>query len=147
MPSAVIRSPITRAGCERSYLEERPGTFCSRLALASGSTIDRYGSINTTSGAGLDLLREAITRGLQRYRVHCWLQLPDSAGRLRARLFASGFVTGERAVEQGWELQIDAPRNLLEPLFGLPVGEGEWLRNEITGATAGSEVLNAGRPA
>jgi GTP-binding protein HflX len=76
-------------------------------------------------------LREAITRALQRDRVHCWLQVPDSAGRLRARLFASGFVASERQAESGWEIEIDAPRNLLEPLFGLPGGDGDWLRQQL----------------
>ena len=65
--------------------------------------------------------------------------MPDSAGRLRARLFASGFVTSERQAERGWELEIDAPRNLLETLYGLPGGEGEWLRRELAGNGHGQD--------
>jgi len=87
--------------------------------------------LSAATGAGLDLLREAITRALQHDRVHCWLQVPDSAGRLRARLFASGLVASEREAQTGWELEIDAPRALIEPLFGLPGGEGEWLRSQF----------------
>jgi len=87
--------------------------------------------LSAASGAGLDLLREAITRALQHDRVHCWLQVPDSAGRLRARLFASGLVASEREAQTGWELEIDAPRALIEPLFGLPGGEGDWLRSQF----------------
>ena len=111
------------------------GERSARLETVDGGRTQRVW-VSATTGAGLDLMREAIGRALQRDRVHCWLQLPDSAGRLRARLFASGFVTGERAAEQGWELRIDAPRSLLEPLFGLPGGEGEWLRNELSGSGA-----------
>ena len=44
---------------------------------------------------------------------------------------AQGFVASERPAESGWELEIDAPRALIEPLFGLPSGEGEWLRQQL----------------
>jgi GTP-binding protein HflX len=87
--------------------------------------------VSAVTGAGIDLLRDALTNALQRDRVHQWLALPDSAGRLRARLISSGFVRSERPAQHGWEIQIDAPRALLEPLFGLPDGEGEWLRQNI----------------
>jgi GTP-binding protein HflX len=87
--------------------------------------------VSAVAGIGIDSLREALTLALQRDRVHEWLALPDYAGRLRARLIAAGFVRAERPAERGWEIQIDAPRALLEPLFGLPGGEGEWLRLNI----------------
>jgi len=87
--------------------------------------------VSAAQAIGLDLLRDVIARTLQGERVHRWLHVPDSAGRLRARLFAQGFVASERPAESGWELEIDAPRALLEPLFGLPSGEGEWLRQQL----------------
>jgi GTP-binding protein HflX len=87
--------------------------------------------VSAAQAIGLDLLRDVIARALQGERVHRWLHVPDSAGRLRARLFAQGFVASERPAESGWELEIDAPRALLEPLFGLPSGEGEWLRQQL----------------
>ena len=87
--------------------------------------------VSAAQAIGMDLLREVIARTLQGERVHRWLHVPESAGRLRARLFAQGFVASERPAESGWELEIDAPRALLEPLFGLPSGEGEWLRRQL----------------
>jgi len=102
----------------------------ARLDSIDGGRVQRVW-LSAATGAGLDLLREAITRALQHDRVHCWLQVPDSAGRLRARLFASGLVASEREAQTGWELEIDAPRALIEPLFGLPGGEGEWLRSQF----------------
>jgi len=102
----------------------------ARLDSIDGGRVQRVW-LSAASGAGLDLLREAITRALQHDRVHCWLQVPDSAGRLRARLFASGLVASEREAQTGWELEIDAPRALIEPLFGLPGGEGDWLRSQF----------------
>jgi len=114
------------------------GGASPRLDSVDGGSIQRAW-ISAASGVGLDLLREAITRALQRDRVHRWLQLPESAGRLRARLFASGLIAGERTVEQGWEVEIDAPRSLLEPLFGLPGGDGDWLRRQLD-AAAGADT-------
>ena len=50
-------------------------------------------------------------------------------------------MAGERVVEGGWEVQIDAPRAQIEPLFGLAGGEGEWLRERI--ADVDSDVARA----
>lgn len=100
--------------------------------------------VSAVTGTGLDLLREALTQALQRDRVHGWLQLPDSAGRLRARLIAAGFVSEERTAERGWEVRIDAPRALIEPLFGLPGGDGDWLRAQLAAQTQLAE--NTGSP-
>ncbi|HEX7916675.1 ribosome rescue GTPase HflX [Rudaea sp.] len=92
--------------------------------------------VSAVTGAGIDLLRDALTTALQRDRVHTWLAVPDHAGRLRARLIAAGFVSAERPAERGWDIQIDAPRALIEPLFGLPDGEGNWLRTQLESTQA-----------
>jgi len=102
----------------------------ARSEMIDGGRVARVW-VSAATGAGLDLLREALTGALQRDRVQCWLPLPDYAGRLRARLIAGGFVRDERTAEHGWEVRIDAPRALIEPLFGLPDGEGDWLRERI----------------
>lgn len=85
--------------------------------------------VSAMHSTGMDLLRDTLARTLQRERVHCWVHVPGEAGRLRARLFEQGLVANEREAEQGWELEIDAPLALIEPLFGMP--EGEWLRDQI----------------
>jgi len=85
--------------------------------------------VSAMQNVGLDLLRDTLARTLQRERIHCWVNVPGDAGRLRARLFEQGLVANERAAEHGWELEIDAPRALIEPLFGMP--EGKWLREQI----------------
>jgi GTP-binding protein HflX len=87
--------------------------------------------VSATHAIGLDLLRDTIARALQVERVRRWLHLPVDAGRLRARLFAQGLVANERHADDGWEIEIDAPRALLEPLFGLPAGEGDRLREAL----------------
>jgi GTP-binding protein HflX len=91
--------------------------------------------VSAISGAGIDGLLEAIGTRLGSERVRAELLLPADAGRLRARLHAQGLVAGERVDENGWHVRIDAPRALVEPLFGLPGGDGEWLRARLLAAT------------
>jgi GTP-binding protein HflX len=62
--------------------------------------------------------------------VHAELRLPPRAGRLRARLIELGAVKSERYDEDGWRLDIDAPRDLLLPLAGDARGDdGQLLRD------------------
>ena len=85
--------------------------------------------VSAATGAGMNLLLDAIAHALQDERIRCWLKVPDDAGRLRARLFEQGLVANERPADSGWEIEIDAPRSLLEPLFGSP--DGHWLREQL----------------
>jgi GTP-binding protein HflX len=91
--------------------------------------------VSAISGTGIDGLLHAIGVRLGSERVRAELLLPADAGRLRARLHAQGLVADERADEHGWHIRIDAPRTLVEPLFGLPGGDGEWLRARLLAAT------------
>ncbi|HST28970.1 MAG TPA: ribosome rescue GTPase HflX [Rudaea sp.] len=113
------------------------GMPAPRAEVLDGGRLPRVW-VSATHAIGLDLLRDTIARALQVERVHRWLHLPVDAGRLRARLFAQGLVANERHADDGWEIEIDAPRALLEPLFGLPEGEGEWLRTQLAAANAAS---------
>lgn len=105
-----------------------------RMEMIDGGRTPRVWC-SAATGAGLDLLRQSLAQTLQRERVHCWLRVPDAEGRLRARLFEQGMVASERPAESGWDLEIDAPRALLEPLFGLPEGVGAWLKQTLLAAT------------
>jgi GTP-binding protein HflX len=89
---------------------------------------------SAATGQGLDLLLGSLAQTMQMDRVHCWLRVPDAEGRLRARLFEQGMVASERPADSGWDLEIDAPRALLEPLFGLPGGVGVWLKSAVLAA-------------
>ena len=132
VPQILVFNKIDKFAANVTDGEEGGQKRVPRLESIDGGRTARVW-VSAVTGAGLDLLREALTQALQRDRVHGWLQLPGSAGRLRARLIAAGFVAGERAAEQGWEVQIDAPRALIEPLFGLPDGDGDWLRAQLSG--------------
>ncbi len=94
--------------------------------------------VSAHTGAGLDGLRSAIAQQLGSERVRVDLLLPPRAGRLRARLHAQGLVARERSSEQGWHVHIDAPRALVEPLFGMPDGDGSWLREHLLAAMQGA---------
>ena len=87
--------------------------------------------VSALSRAGIDGLLRAIEERLGSQRVRAELHLPAASGRLRARLHAQGLVAEEQADEAGWRIRIDAPLALLEPLFGLPDGDGDWLRTQV----------------
>ena len=74
--------------------------------------------LSAASGQGIDLLRQALGELLGGDRVRSELRLPLSAGRLHARLKAAGAIAGEVVDEEGWHLQIDAPRSVIAPLSG-----------------------------
>jgi GTP-binding protein HflX len=90
--------------------------------------------VSAVTGAGLDGLKAAIELRLGAERIRADLHVPSSSGRLRARLHAQGLVAEESAEEAGWHIRIDAPRALVEPLFGLPDGDGDWLRRRLLAA-------------
>ena len=87
--------------------------------------------VSAIARVGLDGLETAIERRLGAERIQAELHLPAESGRLRARLHAQGLVAGEETEDSGWCIRIDAPRALVEPLFGLPDGDGDWLRAEF----------------
>ena len=120
-------SQLTAAPLERAY----------RLDSLDGGELPRAW-VSALTGAGLDGLRKAIGERLGAQRVCADLLLPPEAGRLRARLHAQGLVAGESADEDGWRVRIDAPRALVEPLFGMPGGDGEWLRERLLAALQGA---------
>jgi GTP-binding protein HflX len=100
------------------------------LDAVEGGLIPRVW-LSAAQGRGLDLLRRAIDERFARERLHGWLHLPTSAGRLRARLFAAGAIASERAGDTGWDIEIDAPLAVVEPLYGLPDGDGTLLRQAL----------------
>jgi len=84
--------------------------------------------LSAATGAGIDLLRQALGELLGGERVQSELRLPLTAGRLHARLKAVGAIAAEQVDEHGWCLRIDAPRSVIAPLNGGSVAETELLR-------------------
>jgi GTP-binding protein HflX len=107
-----------------------PAGVPPRLDSVDGGKTSRAW-VSAATGAGLDGLKTAIEQRLGAERIRADLHVPSSSGRLRARLHAQGLVAEENAEESGWLIRIDAPRALIEPLFGLPDGDGDWLRRRL----------------
>ena len=101
-----------------------------RVDVINGGELPRAW-LSALTGAGIDGLLGAIGERLGSRRVRADLHLPAASGRLRARLHAQGLIANELADEEGWQIRIDAPLALVEPLFGLPDGEGDWLKAQV----------------
>src|SRR5690606_23012937 len=78
--------------------------------------------ISARDGDGLDLLRAAIAGSLGLRRVTGELELPSSAGRLRARLHALDAVREEGHDEHGWHRRLDLPPGDAARLAAAPEG-------------------------
>lgn len=71
--------------------------------------------VSAQSGAGLDLLREAIAQRLQPDLTRLTVHVPPTAGRLRARLFDHGDVQDEQVLADGVQaLTLRIPRTQFE---------------------------------
>jgi GTP-binding protein HflX len=74
--------------------------------------------VSARSGAGVELLREAIAELLEQDLVHECLPIAPAQGRLRARLYEKGAVLAEHVDEQGQiSLEVRLPRVLLAQLL------------------------------
>jgi GTP-binding protein HflX len=89
-------------------------------------------SISALSGAGIEVLREAVSEWLSSERINRWIELETSLGRLRAQLFELGVVSEERITENGcWSMHVDVPRETAEHLARLPGREGQVARRQL----------------
>ncbi|MBP6382445.1 MAG: GTPase HflX [Pseudomonadales bacterium] len=81
--------------------------------------------VSAQSGAGLELLREAIAELLEQDLVHECMPITPAQGRLRARLYEKGAVLAEHVDEQGQiSLEIRLPRVLLAQLLAAERPDG-----------------------
>ena len=86
-------------------------------ATAAGDALPRARIwLSARDGAGIDLLREALSRRFAERRIAGELRLGPGAGRLRSRLHAAGAVRAEHADEAGWRLELDMPLSTAERL-------------------------------
>jgi len=84
-----------------------------RLEYSEDGRINRVW-VSAVTGAGLDLLADALKDHFQGAQVHGWLHLPPTAGKTRSSLYGIGQVLSEHVDEQGsWWLEICmAQRNI-----------------------------------
>ncbi|HQR48654.1 MAG TPA: GTPase HflX [Steroidobacteraceae bacterium] len=80
----------------------------------SDGRVDRIW-LSAHSGAGVDLLRDALHRQLGSDLHHCVLRVPPHAGRARAQLFEAGAVLSQRPLDGGdIELEVSLRRRDLD---------------------------------
>ncbi|MDE2156095.1 MAG: GTPase HflX [Xanthomonadaceae bacterium] len=136
VPQLHVMNKIDLIGTDLIQAGEDPAAVPERAARTRAAPrIDRDGDgkpvrvwVSAATGAGLDLLRQALGELLGGERLQCALQLPLSAGRLHARLKAAGAICGETVDEHGWQLRIDAPRSVIAPLSAGDAAETRLLR-------------------
>jgi GTP-binding protein HflX len=117
----------------------------ARCESGEDGRVDRVW-LSAHSGAGVDLLLQALHQRLGADLCHCRLRLPARAGRARARLFAAGAVIGQHPLPDGdLEVEVSLRRQDLERIcrddgVELPAecspcaGEGPFLQS--SGSTA-----------
>ncbi|UXI70663.1 ribosome rescue GTPase HflX [Tahibacter amnicola] len=101
-----------------------------RRETVQGGEVERVW-VSAAEGLGMDLLSDTISDCLGIDRVQLTLQLEPGQGRLRSRLFAAGVVAREASDDTGWTIEIDAPLSRLQSLFGLPDGDGLFLKQRL----------------
>jgi GTP-binding protein HflX len=123
---------------EQRESSESPSPKSTQTQSGMAPRLDSIGAgetprawVSAAQRVGLDGVKTAIARKLGAERICAELHVPSASGRLRARLHAQGLVAEESAEDSGWRIRIDAPRALVEPLFGLPDGDGDWLRHRL----------------
>lgn len=100
-----------------------------RLDLQPRTALDEQGApdavwVSAATGLGLEGLQQAIAARLSCAVTRLRLQLPLTAGAVRARLYAAKVVVSERPSEEGFDLMVDLPpseRALLERQDGVRI--------------------------
>jgi GTPase len=115
IPQITIFNKIDLTG-ESPHLERDAAGSVARVFLSAHS------------GAGIDLLLEALSEQYRRGRVTQRLRLPPEAGRLRARLYEHLNVLHEAVSDQGeWLLDIESSPADLAWLMNLTDFRTEWI--------------------
>ncbi|MCP4408023.1 MAG: GTPase HflX [Gammaproteobacteria bacterium] len=74
-------------------------------------------SLSAKTGAGLELLIQAMSEIFRPQTVRGWLDLPPQAGRIRAQLFERGAVVQEKDnALGGWHLEVEMPSRDFEAI-------------------------------
>ena len=88
-----------------------------RLERNANGRIDRVW-VSAQTGAGLDLLAQALTEHFQGVQVHGWLHVKPVAGKVRSDLYRLGSVLSEQVDEQGnWWLEVRMTRRDIDRLL------------------------------
>lgn len=110
------------------------GEISARVEMNENNSLHRVW-LSASTGEGIDGLLMVITRFIRSRVQHHRLNLPPSAGKLRAHLFDMGVVRNERCDEKGgWLMEVDIESQRLEQLFrqsGLVLGQESRLESAL----------------
>ncbi len=108
-------------------------------ALEPGQDLDAEGDVrgvrlSALTGAGIDDLRQALDRWFAEDTVSGEIDLPPSAGRVHARLYALGLVDDEHdAQDGGWRVRVRGPRREFEQWCRHDAQAAHWLGGLVPG--------------
>jgi GTP-binding protein HflX len=118
-----------------NQIDRLPGVAAHSDADDSGQI--RRVWVSAHSGAGLDLLREAIASRLRAAVPMQRIHLPSAAAKLRGRLYRMGVVADEAIADDGgWDLHVHLDAGHLRHLLreaGVIVNEGELVESLASG--------------
>jgi GTP-binding protein HflX len=118
-----------------NQIDRLPGVAAHSDADDSGQIRRVWVSAHT--GAGLDLLREAIASRLRAAVPMQRIHLPSAAAKLRGRLYRMGVVADEAIADDGgWDLHVHLDAGHLRHLLreaGVIVNEGELVESLASG--------------
>lgn len=81
---------------------------------------DEYGKVkriwlSSATGEGMELLLEALKAHFGKDFVHCWVNLPATEGKLRAKLYDLGVIVNEKeSTSGGFALEVSMQKHLLD---------------------------------
>jgi GTP-binding protein HflX len=102
-----------------------------KIELLDGLAVARV-YLSARSGAGIDLLHQAIDRQFADQWIERTLELGFEHGALRARLLALNAIAGERdVIGRGWDVDVRMPMRLARQLATLPAGQGDVVRRQL----------------
>ena len=91
------------------------------------------------TGAGLDLLSDALSGHFQGRQVHGWLHMPATAGAARSTLYNIGQVMSERVDEQGgWWLEVCMAQRNIDRLIRESGGKCDFYPPDPAAIVAGT---------
>jgi len=95
--------------------------------------------VSAVTGAGLDLLAEALSGHFQGRQVRGWLHLPAGAGAVRSTLYTIGQVLSERVDEHGdWWLEICMAQRNIDRLLRESGGNCDFHPADTVAVVAGA---------
>ena len=93
--AVLARDRRRRHSADPGLQQDRPPGAARRASIATPTAARPRCGFPRRSGAGLDLLRQAVAERLARFARRARLRMPAAAGALRSRLYAAQAVRGE----------------------------------------------------